>query len=245
MLGNLELPIRGNNRDEYFLVEYEGFIRNLAEGMLYAIAADPEHFKSFGGNEERLRSMWHETKERVFLNTALYTPELLMDYLYPEVDDSDALIKEMLRLLAINQSQRQMDTIFSGGISVLANERFIRRIVVVNRFPFQPFQLDFLELIFSDQREKCIFITGDPLEVYRSLSHITTWCINSADDLVTVLKTSPEERLRETFFMLRQTLANSTITGEELILHRDKEIDELTKDKKYGIGTLLIFPLIR
>ena len=242
---NLFTPLGDNNRDEHMLVDFSGFIKNLAEIIAITIFENEENCASVIVNKELyndLKELYKTDKESFFISTSILYPEDLLRAIANDTFESDEDLVLSMDLLFenFNLLEKSSSTIYEHALRNIAQKDFCKSITfyLPQQYAFKPYQIKYIHDIFMGNEEKINILEGD----YRKLAkenNYTTICTNDIDFIMDALQTWDNDKLEQTFFILMNNNTNITRDDNGNVSYAYvEELEKLTKDKKRAVTRL-------
>lgn len=206
---DLLYPLKKDNRPEHFLIEYEGFIRNLAEAVIISMRGNlDENLTNFPGLSQYIELPRFD----LYNATCLYTPEEIVSRIsYPEISIEDIwAITDAA--LAVNVIEQQAPTMFEYALTRISREEFCQSITFIKRRPFLDFEIEYTSLLFKDSIRKINFVSGDIVEAVHDDSPYTSIAMHDTDEVLRILDKLPPEKAKNIFFIVLDTIHNCKFT---------------------------------
>lgn len=231
-------PIKGDNRDEYFLVEYEGFIRNMAEGLIIAMNLIPGIYDEA---YPELKNYMNKSPEELYNMTSPYGGEQMLYILSKKDIDTADLLREYSKIMEDKDvCPLQKETLFAGALSMLSEEKFVKEINIIKTTNYMPNDIEYIDSLFNGTGyEKVKMYTGSSIQFYIENPNITTYALNNPSIITSLVENKEcEEHLKNTFFLLRDSIDTITMDPEtELLKYANQDFyEELLSSKKCAVG---------
>lgn len=231
---DLLYPLKENNRQEHFLVDYDGFIKNTAEAVAIMLDVDrEENLKKY----PNLDKIWNNDETVLYNNTLLFSPEQLLAVVSNNELSPQEIRDEINSLFSrYNIIEFQRTTIFEFALYNILGAEFTKSVDIINRRGFQKYEIEYLSKSYKKYLDKVKFYDGNIDELIKTGKY-TTILLNNPDSVVQALNTLQNEILEKTLFILRINLDTVNIDfkkPEERYKYQAK-FNELIKDKQRAI----------
>lgn len=242
MTNDVLQPIRDGNRDEIFVVEYEGFIKNITEGILRAMLRDLEEWEL---KYPTLKEFENLTAEELYDQTLLFNPEEFLTLISDGKKPIEEIIQDVKELLPEVIITEQQTTVFEFALYRLLHEDFVKKCYIIKSSSFLEYEVDYIRTVYSDCIDKIEAGEGDLLSLLSSEAKDATTIFFS--DVETLTKKFLDEfgfeGLEGKMFILRNCLNNITFsqTQEDTVdLAYVQELETLNEMGYFGVSRMFV-----
>lgn len=242
---NLLTPLGDNNREEHMLIDFSGFVKNMAEILAITIFENEEACESVIVDKElynEFKELYKSNRDAFFMATSMLKPEdLLRAFANDSFDDDEDLVLSMDILFEnFNYLGQSTSTVYEYALQNIVQKDFCKSITfyLSQQYAFKPYQIKYLHDTFEGYAEKINILEGD----YRqeaAENNYTTICTNDIDFIMDALTVWDNDKLEQTFFILMNNNSNITRNedGSANYLYIE-ELEKLTKGKKRAVTRL-------
>lgn len=180
-----------SNRDEVFLINYEGFIVNQSANLVYAIFDNLEKYcKAYPG----ISMFLNMNAREIYESTKLFHPFNLlfsMSIVGTENMDnlnalSDQIVKDIILLKEIDVCRFIIPTMFSFALNKMMSERCCTKAYILREIGYADWEVEHMRNMFGEHGAKIEYIDGDFFDFYMTeKKNLTTIFVN---DYTTLLK---------------------------------------------------------
>ena len=238
---DLLYPIFDNNRDEILLVEYEGFIKSITEGIVIAMILSKQKWEN---KYPKIKEFISVVNGEIFDMSSLYSPIEYLKILSGDELAIDEIEKDLEILSPINIIRFQQSTLFDFALRNLIQEKFIKRCHIVKSTPFYNHEIKYLEKAFAHQIDKIDIVSGTTLEAFEEYSP-TTCFTNSLDSITRVIEYASNLSLKNIFFVLRNTSETVYYSQEDRLFKYHtgviNKIEIWNKSKQFYVAPMYSF----
>jgi hypothetical protein len=228
------------NRDEILLIEYDGFIKNISEGIIYVMLHSKEKWIEKYPNIIKFEGL---DKNEIYENSVLYTPSLFLQSL-SDYTLQDSIIQDDLSVIE-NEIDviNQCITVFECALFKLLHDDIVTKCFIVNQRGFRENEISYIRETYKDVFNKITLINGDIVSAFEK-EDPTTIFLNDTDVLFgRFVNGLSDDKLKLKMFILRNTYENMVYSDEDKVytyLYSDI-IKELNDRRIYGIGRMYTF----
>lgn len=225
-------PIADNNRDEVFLIEYEGFIRNTAEGLIRSLQLNiTENLQKY----PKLSEYNDLTPDELYHKVMYYAGEQLLDILCENNKSIPEIISLYQSIMEPNDIISYLhDTIYYRMLMNLSEKKFMKSIHIIKHTKYTPTDISMFNNDFHENSNKLHIYNGDTVHFYMAHPEITTVMLNDTVDLDNLLSHADKEHLKNTLFILRNNVdtLHQSPTDSSVIMYKNGEYYKSIIDKK-------------
>ena len=241
---NLLTPLGDNNREERMLVDFGGFIKNLAELMTIFMFENEEACETLIEDKElynELKEMYNADRDAFFISTSILKAEDLLRALANDTFESDEDLVLSMDLIFENSDllEKTTSTVYEYALQNIVQKDFCKSITffLPQQYDFKPYQIKYLYETFKGFEGKINILNGDYRKEAKE-GNYTTICTNDIDFILDALRTWDNDKLEQTFFILLNNNTNIIRDGESVIYAYVEELEKLTKGKKRAVTRL-------
>lgn len=217
---DLLFPVEEANRDEVLVVEFDGFIKNISEGILQTMMLNyATYIKRYPALEKFLdMTVDMRYEETALLNPAEFLTSLSNSLTPMEIEtDLNTIIPQ------INYSFQRM-TIFEYALINLLEQKFVKKLYFIKPSIFSQNEVSYINSHFIKFKEKIVVLKAYAYQMISHDSYATTFFMESNDELKDILNNHTADQLTGKVFTLRTTSQNTTLNVESKeITYSDKE----------------------
>lgn len=212
------------NRAEVLLVEYDGFIKSISEGIIqYMLSEIEDWIDKYPGLTKYENLEIGELYEQVFL----YDPFVILREIAKDDVDDFTIIHDMKSLREELVIECQSITSFEFALFKLLQEDFIKKCIIIKGNKFYDNEKEYIEDNFEDVIDKIELVEGGILDVIRT-EKPTTLFLSDFDMLFDyIIKSLDEKELQNKVFVMLNTYYNTEYDEETGLLNYlyEKECD--------------------
>lgn len=242
---NLLTPLGDNNREEDMLIDFSGFIKNMAEIIAMTIFENEEACASVIVNKElynEFKELYTKDRDAFFMTTSILKPEDLLRAIADDTfeDDEDLVLSMDLLFETFNLIGKSSSTVYEYALQNIVEKDFCKSITfyLPQQYAFKPYQIKYLYDTFRGKEEKINILEGDYRKEAKE-GNYTTICTNDMDFIMDALQTWDNEKLEQTFFILMNNNTNITSDDDGNVSYAYvEELEKLTKGKKRAVTRL-------
>lgn len=217
MRTDVALPIMKGmeSRDEILIVYFDGFIKNITEGVIRTMIRDEETWTEKYPDLETFCDM---NEDELYDNTMIFFPEELMASIGKDDLTNEEILKDKKQILSDVILDNSKTTSFEFALYQLLHEDFVKKCYIYKEEDFEDYEAAYVDIQYQDVIGKIEMVSGGFLTLFESVSPTTVF--TSDDELVT--KYIPEnysnEILEDIVFVILNTTHNVTYapaTNEE------------------------------
>lgn len=240
---DLLYPIFDKNRDEIFLVEYEGFIKNIVEGIVLSMLFTKQRWIDMYPKLTEFKDILNGEvydKTMLYINPLDYLNELSNDTL----SDTDILkdIQELEKMVDIIQYQQC--TIVEFAVQSLLKQKFVKKCIFLKSTPFNNNEIKYIASVFKDSINKINIFSGPTEEVFESYEP-TTCFINSFNTINKCIQIGNVMSMKDKLFILRNTNENVYYSNVDKLFRYKTEfinnVEIINKGKVYYIAPMYTY----
>lgn len=244
---DIALPIEsisyGKSRDEIFIVYFDGFIKNISEGILKILLEDYSIYNQIYPGLEYFYGM---TDDEIYENSLLFHPKELLTVLSDNTLSDDDLDSHYNELREKIQYQRLNITSFEFCLYQLLKEDFVKKCFFYKDDEFTQNEISYLKIQFGDSFEKIAFATGSIVNLFEDENPTTIF--TSDEHIIDVfVERYNDEMLQNKLFII---LNNSHFIDyneqtKQFEYQEDflKKLNELNEKQIFGITPTYNFQL--
>lgn len=247
MRTDVGLPVAsiGPSRDETLIVYFDGFIKNVTEGVIRTMIRDEEDWIE---KYPDLDSFDNMDQDELYDNTMIFSPEELMASIGKEGLTDEEILKDKYELISNVVLENSKITDFEFALYRLLQEDFVKKCYIYKEDQFDPTEIDYIETQYKDVFDKIELVCGGFLTLYDEAK--PTSIFTPDIDLVTkyLPEAYPDEELEDKLFVILNSLWNLTFVesttgdGPGEFVHTTeftKTLEEL--DDKHGMNITTMF----
>lgn len=232
-------PVGDTNRAEVILVEYEGFMQNMAEGLVKAMSLEPEKYKD---EVPELQGLIDMSPEELYIATNYFEAEQFLYILYEgKLSVEEILIKYNEIMCNKDVCPMQKEPFFSRVVANFSDIDFIKKIIIMKRTHYTENEAKRLKKLFGENNPKLSLFCGSSHEYLASHPEVTTVFTNNPVLIVQMIQDAITDvkldRIKNTLFVLRNNSETIEVNNElGTINYKNQEYyDDLAKK---GITTV-------
>lgn len=178
MLGDVAYPITlgKDNREEFLLIYFDGFIKNTSEGIVRTMLRDEEDWITRYPNLSEFSEM---EQDEVYENTMIFTP---LDLLYALSDgklSEEEMQQDLEQILPIVFLHNSRITSFEYALYNLMQESFIKQVYLYREedYGFYENEIEYVNTQYAEVSDKIHFIHGgivSAIQEYKPTTLFTT-----------------------------------------------------------------------
>lgn len=203
------------NRREILLVEYDGFIKNITEGILQYILSEPEEWDS---KYPKLYDYEDLEFEEIYDQTFLYDPYVFLKSIADESLSDDQIFEDIEYLRSVSIIENQNITKFEFALYQLLQQKFVVKCFIIKGAPFYQNEKNYIREKYSDVLSKVTLVEGGILDIIKN-EFATTIFINDMDMLFEfIVKNLSKEELQNRVFIVMNNYFNTEYDEETGLL---------------------------
>lgn len=203
------------NRREILLVEYDGFIKNITEGILHYILSEPEEW------DEKYPKLYDYEDldfEDIYEQTFLYDPYVFLKSIANETLSDDQIFEDIEYLRSVAIIENQSITKFEFALYQLLQQKFVTKCFIIKGAPFHQNEKDYIREKYIDVLSKVTLVEGGILDIIKN-EFVTTAFINDMEMLFEfIVKNLTKEELQNRVFVVLNNYFNTEYNDESGLL---------------------------
>ena len=228
-------------RDEVFIVSFEGFIKNPSEGLIRFMKED--------------RSCWIERypgllnfdsmdEAEIYDNTMFFSPMQLLSAIAEENVTEEDMEEDMNFILSSISLFDSLMTTFEYTLYQLLHEKFVKKVYIYKPLSFFDNEIQYLYKKYYDVVDKIEIESGCPIhELYNKVEATTIYTPDIGFILDYVEMKVPKEKKRDQVFILLNTVNNLMYIEELDKFFYETEFYERVKKVNDVEDSFKIFPM--
>lgn len=196
------------NRKEVLVVEFDGFIKNISEGIIQYMMSEPEEWDE---KYPKLYEFYDDLEFYVlYERTFLYDPFVVLRSISDDNVSDDTIFEdiEYLRQRAIIDNQ--CITKFEFALYRLLQEDFITKCYIIKGSQFYPNEKNYIYDMYDESIDKITLVEGGMLDIIRDGA--TTIFVNDMDMLFDfIVKELTKEELQNKAFIVLNNYFNTEV----------------------------------
>lgn len=229
--------LRNEDRNEIFLIEYDGFIKNKSEGLIQTMLKSKEKWIEKYPNLSQFEDM---TREEIFEHTSILNPQPMMKWLSNNTLDDETIDEDILTIEEFIDVDEQCITLFEFALSQLLLEDMIEKCYILKSTKFYKNEINYIKEAYAQSLNKIVLVNGGLLTLFENENPTTVFLNDTALLLGHIITEYTDNQLRSKMFILRNTNENLEFDEESNMftyLYTDV-IKELNNRQVYGIGRM-------
>jgi len=231
-----------NNRPEVLVIEYDGFIKNITEGVLRTMLRDVDNWVT---KYPLLNDFVELDQYEIYDTTLLFSPIDFLSYL----SDGVRLEKEIEDDLKVIRPDVLIDlqiiTSFEYAIHKTLEEPFVQRCYIIKSDPFYENELDYIRKAFNNVSSKVKLAQASIYPFVKKSDVTSIFTTNTKLLLDVIMKEFTDDELKGKLFILSNNMSNLVFNDEEDAydyLFAD-EINVLNEKELFGITRMYNLPI--
>lgn len=230
--------VKEGNRPEVLVVEYDGFIKNVTEGILRTMIRDVELWEDkYPGIVDYVEA----DQLTVYTATLIYSPILFLWLMSDQKLEFDIISKDLKIIEPDVLVDLQMITSFEYALYTTLQEAFVEKCYFIKTGTFYENELRYLEKAYSASISKISFYESSALPFITN-PEVTSIFMNDTMTLFDTLNDTKKDNsaVKGKLFILRNNSTNLEYdeANNQFIYLYDKEIKEFNDLELYGISRM-------
>ena len=246
MIQDVGLPIQspGISRDEIFIVNFDGFIKNTSEGIVRAMLRDEEIWLEKYPSLEMFRGM---SGDELYDSTMLTMP---IDLLYELSDEKltlDEIQKDLKLILPSIIVSTSRITMFEFALHQLLQEKNITKCYIFRDIGFFQNEINYINQMYTDVIHKIELIGGGFITAFNKYKPTTSFITDYFVVSDYIVPSTSKEDLDKKLFIILNTFYNVQFDKESERYSYTEEfanlMDEYVKTNSFGMTAMYNFQL--
>ena len=217
-----------DQRDETFVVFFDGFIKNTTEGMIRTMLRDPDDWVEY---YPHLLEYDDYTVEELYDHTMLYQPAEMLSLLSENERDEDDIQKDLDTILPEVFLGLSQDTTFEYTLFAMLKNAFVKKCYIYKEGIFYQNEIDFISIRYKEFADKMEFVDDVNFPDFLGKVDPTTIFLTDPAFLFDYLvnEMTPEEK-NEKMFVLLAGYRVVEYNPESKIFEYTEEFQDLVKE---------------
>ena len=246
MLPDVGLPIQfpENARDEIFIVDFHGFVKNPSEGIIRTMLRDIDDWIERYPYLETFDGM---TQDEIYENTMLMMPHNLLYALSNEKLSAEEIGEDLKIIEQDVILDNSKITTFEFCLYQMLHEKYVKKCYFFKDTEFYDNEINYIKRQYDDVIEKIECVSGGFLSLFEKVNP-TTICITDCDLVLDYIPTHyDKDKLDSMMFIVLNTIKNIEYSEEnKLFVYRDNYIEkvkQMNDENDFGIASMFNFAL--
>lgn len=207
---DLNTPIIENRmfpqRDETFIVSFEGFIKNISESLIRFMLRDREYWiKKYPG----LSLFDNISPGDIYYNTMFFPPMILLQSIANDTLTEEEIENDMYFISSSVSLFNSLMTSFEYSLYRLLQEPFVKKVYIYKPFSFFENEIEYLSEKYIDVIDKIELESECPIhELYEKINATTIFTTDLGFIFDYIKNTAPEEKKKHQTFIVLNTVNN-------------------------------------
>lgn len=210
------MPLVGKNRNEFFLIEYEHYIVNMAESLIQQSFYNKEYTLSRYPGMQRY---WDMGGFGRYVATAKFTPLQILEVLNEKELSDEELQNDLRNWGKIDVLPYMTETVFLPFLDQISTEKFVRGIHIIKDGEMHRHEYDYLvQVVLPPVQGKDIqYFSGDTPSICKDFSY-TTIMMNGIQKMRNLIESEPK-KYQNTLFLVNPYFGEDDLC-EDLIAQK-------------------------
>lgn len=243
---DIGLPFQSNsvtnsfNRDETFIVFFEGFIKNPSEGIVRTMLRDEEDWIFF---YPKLKEFEEMDITELYDNTMLFPPFEMLKLLSNDQRSDDNIYEDLKKIEPDIILANSLLTRFEFALYNILGSDLVKKCYIYKEGTFYKNEINYIEKRFNSVINKIELVDNMDFATLFNKAHATTvFLIDPAFIFDYIKNNVKKEEIENTLFILLNTIYNVEITDDGTFIYSEQYQNTLdNKEEKYKYNMISIY----